>query len=67
MHYAGPSYYISKGKKELKAYILLFFCSVSRAVQSCEGGGGGEGGRAGKGGERGEQCRNIKVTCNLMN
>ena len=30
--YAGPLYYKSKGKKDLKAYILLFFCSVSRAV-----------------------------------
>ena len=30
--YAGPLYYKSKGKKELKPYILLFSCSVSRAV-----------------------------------
>ena len=30
--YAGPLYYKSTGKKELKAYILLFSYSVSRAV-----------------------------------
>ena len=30
--YAGQLYYKSKGEKELKAYILLFSCSVSRAV-----------------------------------
>ena len=30
--YADPFYYNSKGKKELKAYILLFSYSVSRAV-----------------------------------
>ena len=29
--YAGPLYYKFKGKKELKAYILLLSCSVSRA------------------------------------
>ena len=30
--YVGPLYYKSKGKKDLKAYILLFSCRVSRAV-----------------------------------
>ena len=30
--YAGPLYYKSKGKKDLKAYILFFSCSVSRVV-----------------------------------
>ena len=30
--HAGPIYYCTKSKKELKAYILLFTCSVSRAV-----------------------------------
>ena len=30
--YAGPIYYRTKSKKESKAYILLFACSVSRAV-----------------------------------
>ena len=30
--YAGPIYYRSKIKRDLKAYILLFSCSVSRAV-----------------------------------
>ena len=30
--YLGPLYYKSKGKKDLKAYILLFSCSVSRAI-----------------------------------
>ena len=30
--YAGPLYYKSKGKKDIKAYILLFSGSVSRAV-----------------------------------
>ena len=32
MDYAGLLYYKSKSKKDLKAYILLFSCSVSRAV-----------------------------------
>ena len=31
-NYPGPLYYKSKSKKELEAYILLFSCSVSRAV-----------------------------------
>ena len=30
--YAGPIYYKTKKKNELKAYILLFSCSVTRAV-----------------------------------
>ena len=30
--YAGPLYYKSKSEKDLKAYISLFSCSVSRAV-----------------------------------
>ena len=30
--YAGPLYCKSKGKKDIKAYIFLFSCSVSRAV-----------------------------------
>ena len=30
--YAGPIYYKTKKKSELKAYILLFSCSVTRAV-----------------------------------
>ena len=30
--YAGPIYYRTKSKKESKAYILLFSCSLSRAV-----------------------------------
>ena len=30
--YAGPLYYKSKGKKDIKAYIVLFSRSVSRAV-----------------------------------
>ena len=30
--YVGPIYYRTKSKKESKAYILLFTCSVSRAV-----------------------------------
>ena len=29
---AGPLYYKFKGKKDLKSYILLFSCSVSRAI-----------------------------------
>ena len=31
-NYAGPLYYKSEGKKDLKAYILLFSLRVSRAV-----------------------------------
>ena len=30
--HAGPLYYKFKGKKDLKPYILLFYCSVSRAI-----------------------------------
>ena len=30
--FAGPIYYRTKTKKEQKAYILIFSCSVSRAV-----------------------------------
>ena len=30
--FAGPIYYRTKTKKESKAYILIFSCSVSRAV-----------------------------------
>ena len=30
--YAGPIYYKTKKKSKLKAYILLFSCSVTRAV-----------------------------------
>ena len=30
--YAGPIYYKTKKKSQLKAYILLFSCSVTRAV-----------------------------------
>ena len=30
--YVGPLYYKSKGKKDLKTYILSFFCSVSRTI-----------------------------------
>ena len=30
--HAGPIYYKNKRKNELKTYILLFFCSVTRAV-----------------------------------
>ena len=30
--YAGPLYCTSKGKKDLKAYILLFSCSITKAV-----------------------------------
>ena len=30
--FAGPIYYRAKTKKESKAYILIFSCSVSRAV-----------------------------------
>ena len=30
--FAGPIYYLTKAKKEPKAYILIFSCSVSRAV-----------------------------------
>ena len=30
--YADPLYYKSKSKKDLKAFILLFYCSVSRAA-----------------------------------
>ena len=31
-NFAGPIYYRTKTKKESKAYILMFSCSVSRAV-----------------------------------
>ena len=31
-YYAGPIYYRTKSKKESKTYILLFACSLSRAV-----------------------------------
>ena len=31
-NYTGPLYYKSKGKKDLKACILLFSCCVSRAL-----------------------------------
>ena len=31
-NYEGSLYYKSKGKKDLKAYIVLFSCTVSRAV-----------------------------------
>ena len=30
--YMGPIYYRTKSKKESKAYILLFSCSLSRVV-----------------------------------
>ena len=30
--YAGPIYYKALNKSELKVYILLFFCSITRAV-----------------------------------
>ena len=30
--FVGPTYYCTKTKKESKAYILIFSCSVSRAV-----------------------------------
>ena len=30
--YAGPIYYCTKSKMESKAYILLFSCSLSRAM-----------------------------------
>ena len=30
--FAGPIYYCTKTKKEQKAHILIFSCSVSRAV-----------------------------------
>ena len=30
--YAGPIYYRTKSKREVKVYILLFTCSVSRAI-----------------------------------
>lgn len=33
-NYVGLLYYKSKGKKYLKAYIFLFFCSVFGAVQT---------------------------------
>ena len=32
VNYAGPIFYSSKTRKYLKAYILLFSCSVSRTV-----------------------------------
>ena len=32
--YAGPIYYRSKNKTELKSYILLLWCSVSRVVHT---------------------------------
>ena len=30
--FVGPTYYCTKTKKESKAYILIFSCSVSRGV-----------------------------------